>query len=216
MSNILEAEAVLKNKYDIGEPIFLNAVNLPGYSYNMLCKLFSKLKQLGRIEKYAPGIYYFTRPSILTGKPVRIRKESLIVRKYIQDGDKLFGFWGGPNLENLLGISPQIPFVFTIVTNKAIKYQLERSVEAYGQKVIIKRPAVSVPINNANINLQRAAELFRMSSYVNYEIYEQNNLRKFLARYNISYNLLFEFVSKNPTSDTSVILENMQAATVFN
>lgn len=200
---------IIKCEYKAGEPIFLKNIDMPGYSNDELCNALQKLCTLGKLQLFEPGVYYWTEKNFL-GNLIGLDVESYICGKYIKDKNRVFGFYGGLNLENLIGISTQIPFIDTIVSNLAD--QGKQMITVTDKISIWLCPAaVSVRIDEDNLQLHRAVEIFRTRSQVDLNPMERENLNKFLQGNYLTFDAIKDFAEKYPTQETPTLMRNISA-----
>lgn len=101
----------LLEEYGVNQPIFVNEVRFEGLADSYIRSEITRLAKRGEIERYVKGVYYFPK-----GKS-KISPLQVSDKKYLRRGGKPFGFYSGANLQNLLGLSTQVPFVTEITTN---------------------------------------------------------------------------------------------------
>lgn len=114
----------LLKQYGYGEPIFLQEIDSE-QEFKLTSEIFKKrlerLVQLGEIERFERGIYYFSKTSKFTNKKIPLAVEKVIEKKYIQQQDIRYGYESGLGAVNLLGLTTQMPRVRCIVTEKTSK-----------------------------------------------------------------------------------------------
>ncbi|WP_080801851.1 DUF6088 family protein [Arabiibacter massiliensis] len=102
----------------------------------------------GFLERYKRGVYYIAQDGIF-GKTTP-SAEDVVERKYITDGDDVYGYYSGLTLENKVGVSTQVPAVLEITTNKSSRWI--REVKPFGgwRKIVIRKPRTEVSRSNVD------------------------------------------------------------------
>ena len=101
----------LMEKYGPGVPILIKDLEIPGYTKNAIRQQFHNLVKKGSLNYYGKGVYY------LGDKPLMFN--DVLRGKYIAKGDEIIGYWGGLSLQNMLGLTTQVPMKPQVVSNKA-------------------------------------------------------------------------------------------------
>ena len=133
-------KSYLLENYGYNEPIFLNDLKIEELSENAVRQSVKRLVANGFLERYDNGIYYIPKQGGLLGKSY-LDPFLVIMRKYVRSKTETFGYVTGISFVNQLGLTTQMPAIIEIVTNR----------EATNQKVRIKKAAVEVSDNNAEL-----------------------------------------------------------------
>ena len=94
------------------------------------------------------GIYYIPKQGGLLGKSY-LDPFLVIMRKYVRSKTETYGYVTGISFVNQLGLTTQMPAIIEIVTNREATNG--RTVTVGNQKVRIKKAAVEVSDNNAEL-----------------------------------------------------------------
>ena len=102
----------------------------------------------------------------------------VVKKKYLSDGDEVFGYTSGLNLENEAGASSQVPATLEITTNNARKRA--RNIEPFGgwRKITIGTPRTTV---TKNVDALRFLDLITRMPFEVLDNRELENLRKLSA-----------------------------------
>jgi len=179
----------LKDSYGVNTPIFIEDLN----SEQM--KELEFLKESGDIKEFDTDVYYFPRKTLI-GDPI-LSVHSVIVRKFITDGDNVYGYIAGLSLENLAGVSTQLPRMLTIVTNKGDKSGIV--VVGYS-KVILQRPPVE--ITKENVSILQFLDLLSSIDIDVFGAYENYKLLQFKEKIGVAYDSLKEYCHLYPKATT--------------
>ncbi len=155
----------LEKTYGYNEPIFISDLQFDNMSENSLRQYFKRMVKSGDLVRFDTGIYYLPKASRLLSKtymdPLKV-----IIRKYIRNDSFTFGYFSGAFFANQIGLTTQMPAVMEIVTNK--ESTKGRIVTVGGQSIRLKRPAVTVTQENAEL-LQVIDAVGQMDRYAELE-----------------------------------------------
>lgn len=155
----------LERTYGYNEPIFISDIQLENMNDNSLRQYFKRMVKSGDLVRFDTGIYYLPKSSRLLSKtymdPLKV-----IIRKYIKNDTSTFGYFTGASFANQIGLTTQMPAVMEIVTNK--ESTKGRMVTIGGQSIRLKRPAITVTQENADL-LQVIDAIGQMDRYAELE-----------------------------------------------
>jgi len=136
----------LKDKYGYNEPLYVEEIQFENYSRPWIFKELKKLVDSGEIKRFDTGIYYF--PQKMPWGDSRLNPRKIVDRRFISDGDEVYGYVAGLSLLNMTALSTQVPNLIEIVTNK--ESTRVRDVMVGNQRVRARRSRTSVTKENAN------------------------------------------------------------------
>ena len=147
MSEIVE---ILSSEIGVGKPILTSEI-LRACGDMARSSVFEKIDaslQAGDLARFDRGVYYIPEPSIVPGLDMPLNPESVLRKKYIRDGNEVYGFRSGLTLLNDRGISNQVPAVLEITTNRSPRrvYSV-KSVRGY-REILLRKPRVPVYAGN--------------------------------------------------------------------
>lgn len=129
----------LKEKYGVNQPIFVNEVRFDDLANSYIRSEITRMAKRGDLKRFMKGVYYF--PKGKSGlSPLQVCD-----RKYLRRGTEPFGFYSGANLQNLLGLSTQVPFVTEITTNAVTR---SRRIKMGVYRFILLPPRVRITNRN--------------------------------------------------------------------
>jgi len=105
----------LKEKFGINEPIYLEEIQYEDYSRPWIFKELKKLVDSGELKRFDTGIYYFPKKMFYGDSYLNSRK--IAERRFLTDGNDVYGYIAGFSLLNQTGISSQVPRFLELVTN---------------------------------------------------------------------------------------------------
>lgn len=206
-------KSYLLENYGYNEPIFLNDLKIEELSENAVRQSVKRLAANGFLERFDKGIYYIPKQDGLLGKSY-LDPLLVIMRKYVKNESETYGYVTGMTFANQLGLTTQMPAIIEIITNREATNG--RIVTVGNQKVRIKKAAVIVSDNNADIlqlldcvgQAERYTELPMeetieiMSAYVKRKGFTRKQLTGVssvitgtTAKKMIEWGLVYEFVS---------------------
>lgn len=146
-----EFDAILLETFGKAKPILADEIVSLFSSVSRVAVYQNIGKAIERVflARYGQGVYYIPREGRF-GK-VPLSPEAVIERKYITDGEGVFGYYSGLTLENRAGLSEQVPAVLEITTNAS-----SRSVRSLGplggwKDVVIRKPRCTITSDNVDV-----------------------------------------------------------------
>lgn len=185
----------LEDKFGKDEPIFMSEIleEWKEYSKSRVIQLINEMVEEKLIYKYIKGVYFF--PQFIEGwnfeYVLDIRK--IIRKRYIRDNNQVFGYYSGLSLDNMLGLTSQVPATVTVVSNK--ETTRVRTVKI--KKVEYRIRSSKGEITNSNYKLYQLLEVFNKP-----EIEITYSQRKKLIEYfgtNLNQKVLFEIAKFYPS-----------------
>ncbi len=131
--------------YDYNEAILLSEISYKGYSLPWIKKKLKNLCDEEKIIRFEKGVYYIPVDTPL-GKS-KLNPKKVIIKKYINDGNNIIGYFSGMTFINMLGLSTQMPNITEVFTNN--EPSRVREVPVGSQKVLLRRARTTVDSNNA-------------------------------------------------------------------
>ncbi len=187
----------LKERYDDGEPIFTEDINIEGMNRANFCQQLKTLTDNGKLVRYEKGIYYIP-------KRTRFRSsagpspETVARYKYISRGGRIDGYYSGGTFANLIGISLQVPMKKEIVSNNIAAIVREVTI---GKQVFIVR-RTNVPITDKNVKALQLLELLKnLDSYIDNGYDEARAIiEKYIRANHITRNEIDQYIRHYPDS----------------
>ena len=106
----------LQDKFGINEPIYLEEINYENYSRPWVLSELRKLVEKEELKRFDKGIYYF--PIKREWGDSIIDTSKVIERRFLSDGNEVYGYITGLSLWNKSGLSTQVPNLLEVATNK--------------------------------------------------------------------------------------------------
>lgn len=148
--SIIKIKDKLVERFGYDTPIFTEDImsELNEYSQSRVAQLIREMTVAGLISKYIKGVYYFPTMTEL-GKPSVLGFRQVIEKKYIQDGESVFGYFAGLSLLNSLGLTTQVPNTLEIVTTK--ESTRVREINIRNSKLILRKARVNITKDNVTL-----------------------------------------------------------------
>ena len=105
----------LKEKFGEDEPIYIEEIRYENYSRPWIFKELKKLVDGGELKRFDNGIYYF--PIKMPWGDGTLSPRKIVEKRFLTDGDKVYGYVAGFSLKNQTGLSTQVPNFLEVVTN---------------------------------------------------------------------------------------------------
>ena len=196
MSLLLE----LRSKYEPNEPIILDQIKSDTYSYDTIKSMLSNYVRSGKIRRFTNGVYYFPKNGIL-GEMIPSYNDYL-ERKYIENQNKVFGYYTGLSLLNMIGLSTQVPNVREITTN--IETNKKRKVSIRSRYVILRKPLVK--ITKSNYRYLQFIDIFRFADIETIRT-NRDKIITFAKQNQLKKSVLLDMVLAMSNKATTTILE---------
>ena len=189
----------LKQEYGVNNPIFLSDITTDE-NYQAVRKYLSRMVVEGKIKRFCRGVYYFSRKTIF-GDSV-LTPCQVYVKRYMENSGKIFGFYAGPNLINLAGLTTQMSNSVEIYSNNATA--IKRVIQLDGYPIILRKARTQ--INNENVNVLQFLELINILDTQTIKSKRQAII--FYAQKNrINRNAILSYLNIYPASVSKKIIE---------
>ena len=178
----------LLNCFGYNEPFKTSEIQFEDYSKEKICMEMTKLCKKGKVVRFETGIYYIPRTNKFG--TVIFNQSKVVEKKYIKDGDKVFGYYSGTELEYRLGLSKVKPNTIVIYTNGETTRM--RRVMVGSQRIVLRKPRTKIDKHNApvlcflelmnGIDVETLDEYKRklISDYINENRITQKQITKYI------------------------------------
>lgn len=136
----------LKANYKEGTPIFTSEFAFDNISGTNVRQQLKKLTDSGKLKRFASGVYYLPKPSVLFKSGSTLSINEVLKQKYLRNDGKLCGYATGLGFANAMGVTTQVPAVVEFCTNKAST--AFRRVVFARRKIILRKPRTIVTADN--------------------------------------------------------------------
>jgi hypothetical protein len=187
--------------YKEGEPIFFADLLVEGISKPAASQQLKTLCNNGKLVKYENGVYYIPKKSLLKSS-VGPSADTVAKYRFIQKGDRIYGFYAGNTFANQLGLSTQVPRIVEIVSNNT--NSAPREVIIGKRTFFVKKPIAPVTAENVYV-LQMLEFLKDLDKYLDYS-YEvaKQKFAEYIGMHGINRSDIDLYIRKYP----AVIFKN--------
>lgn len=163
----------LQNAFGKDAPIFIEEIKYSNFSQTQILNTLTSLCESGEIIKFDEGTYYIPTDDPLLGKSVLSAKD-IFEKKYIRNGNDVYGFYGGIAIQNYLGLSTQVVVTPTIFTNKITEN--EKREQVGWRDIILKKGRTTITADN--VHILTLLELFSEAPEWWFRDKDENKLKK--------------------------------------
>lgn len=166
----------VKKKYKVNEPIFTKEILelFNEFSRAYVFRLIRKAIKKGELVKFNNGVYFIPKNTNLGSST--ILADDVVEKKYLQNGNAIFGVCAGLALQNSFLMTTQVPFTIEIVTNN--ESTRRRKIEIDGRRFILRKSRL--PITKENEGAYTIIQLF-------YELGTKTKLNRWAKKLVINY-----------------------------
>jgi len=164
----------LKEKFGIDEPIYVEEIQYENYSRPWIFKELKKLVDSDELKRFDTGIYYFPVKMFYGDGTLSPRK--IVEKRFLTDGDDVYGYVAGLSLLNQTGLSTQVPNLLELVTNnestrvRDIKVGFQRVRARRSRAVVNKENFLTLQfldlMNSISPKFMDESERFMLSKYI--------------------------------------------------
>ena len=154
----MKATEMILSKFKPDVPILVEDIlkMFPDRSRQWVDNTLSNMTASKQLIRYSTGVYFI--PSTTGRGSSKLNPYKVIEKKYITDGDNVYGYYGDKYLLRKMGLIPLFPEVITIITNR--EKSRGRKIRVGNIEVyLMKSPAV---ITKGNQPVLQLLELIRL------------------------------------------------------
>ncbi len=195
----------LREKFNMNEPIFTNEILelFDEFTRAYVFRLINKAKDMGELVQFDNGVYYIPQKTILGIST--ITADDVINKKYIQNGNNIYGVYSGLKLQNIFSVTTQMPNTVEIVTNN--ETMRCRKVEIDGRRFILRKSRCS--ISKANADAYTVLQLFNdMGTQMKLDNRAKEKVIRFIKKNNVSVRELMNLATVFPAQTTKNLIVN--------
>lgn len=195
----------LKEKFNIDEPIFTNEILelFDEFTRAYVFRLINRAKGEGKLVQFDNGIYYLPKKTVLGLST--ITADDVINKKYLQNGNDIYGVYSGLKLQNIFSVTTQMPNTVEIVTNN--ETMRCRRIEIDGRRFILRKSRC--PISKTNVGAYTVLQLFNdMGAQKKLDGWVRERVISFIKKNNVSIQEIVNLASIFPAQTTKNIIMN--------
>lgn len=195
----------LREKFNNNEPIFTNEILelFDEFTRAYVFRLINKSKDVGELVQFDNGVYYIPQKTILGLST--ITADDVINKKYVQNGNDIYGVYSGLKLQNIFSVTTQMPNTVEIVTNN--ETMRCRKIEIDGRRFILRKSRCL--ISRANANAYTVLQLFNdMGTQIKLDSWMKDKVIRFIKKNNVSARELMNLATVFPAQTTKNLIVN--------
>ena len=192
----------LKEKYGYNEPIYVDEIKFNDYSRPWIAKELKKLVDSEVIKRFDIGIYYFPQKMFFVDSFLDPRK--VVEKRFLSDGNEVYGYIMGVSLLNLTGISTQVPNLIELATNR--ESTRVRDINIGTQRVRARRSRTTVTKENKNV--LQFLDLMNAISPAEMDETEKFMLRKYIEDSGVTRSAVLEYTGVFPAKAMKNMIES--------
>jgi len=198
----MEMMQKLENLFGYDTPILLNEIKMPGSTEVGTRQMIKRLADRGYLERFGQGVYYIPKMTLL-GKS-RLSAKKVYEKKYILDGNRVYGFYAGLTLENAIGLTNKVPNIIEIVTN--CEGSRVREVTIGSQKIRLRKSLIEVTADNAKV--LQFLDLVNRIDFKSMSKESVTCLKTFVKKQNLKRDEVFLYSSYYPSRTAKKLIES--------
>lgn len=195
----------LREKFNINVPIFTNEILelFDEYTRAYVFRLINKAKDAGELVQFDNGVYYIPQKTVLGLST--ITADDVINKKYLRNGDEVYGVYSGLKLQNIFSVTTQMPNTVEIVTNN--ETMRKRQVEIDGRRFILRK--ARCPISKLNADAYTVLQLFNdIGTQIRLDDSAKDKVVNFIRKNNVSARELMNLATVFPAQTTKSLIVN--------
>lgn len=195
----------LREKFNINVPIFTNEILelFDEYTRAYVFRLINKAKDAGELVQFDNRVYYIPQKTVLGLST--ITADDVINKKYLRNGDEVYGVYSGLKLQNIFSVTTQMPNTVEIVTNN--ETMRKRQVEIDGRRFILRK--ARCPISKLNADAYTVLQLFNdIGTQIRLDDSAKDKVVNFIRKNNVSARELMNLATVFPAQTTKSLIVN--------
>ena len=182
----------LLNCFGYNEPFKTSEINFEDYSKEKICIEMTKLCKKGKVVRFETGIYYI--PKTNKFGTVIFNQSKIVDKKYIKDGEQVFGYYSDTELEYRLGLTKVKPNTIVIYTNGETTRM--RRVMVGSQRIILRKPRTK--IDKFNVSVLCFLELMNGIDIATLDEYKRKLIADYITENRITQRQITKYIPYFP------------------
>ena len=192
----------LLNCFGYNEPFKTSEINFEDYSKEKICIEMTKLCKKGKVVRFETGIYYI--PKTNKFGTVIFNQSKIVDKKYIKDGEQVFGYYSDTELEYRLGLTKVKPNTIVIYTNGETTRM--RRVMVGSQRIILRKPRTK--IDKFNVSILCFLELMNGIDVETLDEYKQKLISDYITENRITQRQITKYIPYFPDKTCRNLIES--------
>lgn len=192
----------LLNCFGYNEPFKTSEINFEDYSKEKICIEMTKLCKKGKVVRFETGIYYI--PKTNKFGTVIFNQSKVVDKKYIKDGEQVFGYYSDTELEYRLGLTKVKPNTIVIYTNGETTRM--RRVMVGSQRIILRKPRTK--IDKFNVSVLCFLELMNGIDIATLDEYKRKLIADYITENRITQRQITKYIPYFPDKTCRNLIES--------
>ena len=192
----------LLNCFGYNEPFKTSEINFEDYSKEKICIEMTKLCKKGKVVRFETGIYYI--PKTNKFGTVIFNQSKIVDKKYIKDGEQVFGYYSDTELEYRLGLTKVKPNTIVIYTNGETTRM--RRVMVGSQRIILRKPRTK--IDKFNVSVLCFLELMNGIDIATLDEYKRKLIADYITENRITQKQITKYIPYFPDKTCRNLIES--------
>jgi len=195
-------EEYLKSKYNFNEPIYIDEIRFENYSRSWIYMQIKKLVESGILKRFDAGIYYF--PLKMSFGDTCLDPREVVRKRYLSDGDEVYGYLAGLSMKNAAGLSTQCPNMLELVSNN--ESARVRDIKIGSQRVRARRSRTS--ITKENVAVLQFLDLMNVTNFRFMDDNERYMLKRYIRDSGVTLDQIEQYAGFFPAKATRSLMES--------
>lgn len=198
----------LKSEYGINNPILVEEIldTMRDYSRQSVYRFIADAIAEGTLARFDTGVYYMPKQTEIGMTIPSV--ERVVTKKYLRNGDEVFGIYGRWIIELNFDLSTQVPNTIEVITNNVSR--AIREIEIKGRRVVLRKSRL--PITKENVGAYTLLELFSIMDLKEFN----KRVRKSVFEYIEEKNITKESLMKIAYAFPAKTIRNLAISGVLN
>ncbi len=192
----------LIERYGYNNPILSKEVECENYTRQEVYKQLSELCKYKKIARLERGVYFI--PEVTKCGTAIFKPMTAIEKKYVSDGESVFGYFSGRYILYLLGISKIKPATIEIYTNA--ESQKSHRLKIANQNLLLHKPRTKIDKYNAGV--LSFLELMNGIDIEDLDEYKKKLLADYINEHRITKRKITEYIKYFPNKTCRNLIES--------
>jgi hypothetical protein len=192
----------LVKQYGFDSAIFFGELSFKEYSLPWIKKELAKLCKEGKVCRFEKGVYYLPTETIF-GKSILDPRE-ILIKKYITNGNEVYGYFSGITFRNMLRLSTQMPNTLEVYTNKEKTRVKEITIGSL--KYILRCSRTTV--NRENAATMSFLELMNSTEGNYYDVEKREIVKEYIKKNRITRGMVASYAPYFPDKAMRTLVES--------
>ncbi len=192
----------LIKQFGYNTPFMLSEIEKEDYSKQQIIKEVTKLCEAKKVIRFERGMYYIPRKTKFGTS--FFNQNKVIEKKYISDGDLVYGYYSGRYIQKLLGLIKYNINAIDIFSNNASKDVTKITVGS--QLVILHKARTTIDKHNAPV--QCLLELMNGIDVETLDEYKRKLITDYIAENRITQKQITKYIPYFPDKTCRNLIES--------